>query len=154
MASSRTSKSSFWQFMIKPAKLKFFVLETYLTPVFNLLVRIYMGLIFWNSGVLKWQNWPQTIWLYTNEHPLPYLPVEVAANLGTYTELLCALMLFIGLGARLGAFIFFIMTLFIMNIYPDIQQHQYWLLLLGYITLYGPGRLSVDYYIRRKYLKS
>ena len=53
-------------------------------------IRVWMANVFWKSGIIKWnQDWDTVVFLFTEEHPVPFLPPEVAAASGMLFELLC-----------------------------------------------------------------
>lgn len=130
------------------------VLETWFLPLFDLFVRLWIASIFWRSGVLKFQSWETTLTLFTYEYPVPFLAPEVAAFLGTVFELSCPVLLTVGFLTRLAVLPLIAMTLVIQFTYQDNVQHYYWLMLLTYLLLKGPGTLSIDYFLHRKFLAS
>lgn len=85
--------------------------------------------------------------------PGPILPPMLAAYLGATTEVVAPLLLFVGIGARLGAFVLLFMTLVIEFSYQHDMDHIYWALLLAVILIQGAGTLSADYLVKKKYLK-
>ena len=119
--------------------------------VIALLARIAMGSTFWLSartkvdGLLTLKD--STFFLFENEYALPVLPVNVAAYLATYSEHLFALMLFVGLGSRLGAAGMLGITAVIqLLVYPGAwPTHLGWAVLLLVIIAQGPGKLSLDH---------
>ncbi|ESS15688.1 DoxX [Betaproteobacteria bacterium MOLA814] len=119
--------------------------------VIALLARIAMGSTFWLSartkvdGLLTLKD--STFFLFENEYALPALPVNVAAYLATYSEHLFALMLFVGLGSRLGAAGMLGITAVIqLLVYPSAwPTHLGWAVLLLVIIAHGPGKLSLDH---------
>ena len=119
--------------------------------VIALLARIAMGSTFWLSartkvdGLLTLKD--STFFLFENEYALPVLPVNVAAYLATYSEHLFALMLFVGLGSRLGAAGMLGITAVIqLLVYPNAwPTHLGWAVLLLVIIAQGPGKLSLDH---------
>lgn len=122
-----------------------------LSPLMMLILRLWIGGIFWRSGILKLSHWDTTLTLFMYEHPVPLLPVPVAAFLGTAFELACPVLLALGLASRLAALPLILMTLVINYTYVEATEHYYWLLLLGTILCQGPGALSMDALIRRRY---
>ncbi|MGE0754761.1 MAG: DoxX family protein [Alphaproteobacteria bacterium] len=122
-----------------------------LQPLFLLGIRLWMANVFWVSGVQKFNNWDATILLFTDEHPVPFLPPEAAAVFGTTFELLCPVLLVLGLGARFATLPLLVMTAVIQFTYLDHITHYYWMLLLGMILFFGAGKLSADHLIARKY---
>jgi len=85
---------------------------------------------------------------------VPLLSPTLAAYLGTAAELILPVMLALGLGGRLAAAALFVFNIVAVISYPDlnevgVMQHQYWGVLLLMLLLYGPGKLSIDWIIRR-----
>ena len=119
--------------------------------VIALLARIAMGSTFWLSARTKVEGLltlkDSTFFLFENEYALPVLPVNVAAYLATYSEHLFALMLFVGLGSRLGAAGMLGITAVIqLLVYPGAwPTHLGWAVLLLVIIAQGPGKLSLDH---------
>jgi putative oxidoreductase len=133
------------------------VLENWLAPVVDLAVRMVVGAAFFQSGLTKIQSWDTTLALFENEYSVPVLPPEVAAYAGTFTELFFPVLLVLGLGGRFAAGVLFVFNIIAVISYADlseagIMQHQYWGLLLLVTLLHGPGRLSIDHFIRRRFL--
>lgn len=120
----------------------------FLSPVSVLLMRIWMAKIFWLSGLSKLSDWEGTVALFRDEYKTPLLSPELAATLGTATELIAPVLLVLGLGARIGAASMLFMTAVIEYTYMHFDIHVVWAQMLLLIVLQGPGRLSVDHYIR------
>jgi putative oxidoreductase len=131
--------------------LKFLYMMGVLSPVMMLVLRVWIGHVFWVSGVLKASDWDTTITLFTYEHPVPFLPVSLAAFMGTAFELLCPILLVFGLATRLSTLPLIVMTLVIHYTYLETTEHYYWLMILGVILCKGPDALSVDAWIRKRY---
>lgn len=132
-------------------------LEDYLAPVLDLGIRLLVASVFFKSGLVKIQSWSSTLALFENEYDVPFLPPELAAYLGTGAELALPVLLVLGLGGRLAAAGLFALNVVAVLSFPDLSEvglrdHQYWGLLLLVTLLHGPGRLSVDHFIRRKFL--
>jgi putative oxidoreductase len=131
--------------------------ERRLAPVLDLAIRLWVGAAFFQSGLVKIQSWDTTLALFENEYSVPLLPPALAAYLGTATELLVPVLLVVGLGGRLAAGVLFVFNIVAVISYGDLSeaglmQHQYWGLLLLVTLLHGPGRLSIDHLIRRRFL--
>jgi putative oxidoreductase len=120
--------------------------------VFSLLFRVSVGAVFFKSGLVKIQSWESTLGLFRDEYALPLLPTNVAAYLGTTAELVCPVLIVLGLFARLGATALFCMTMVIQFlVYPENwAEHLMWASLLGFIISRGPGALSLDAVIARR----
>jgi len=127
------------------------------TPVLDLAIRIWVGCVFFQSGMVKITSWSSTLALFENEYSVPLLPPTLAAYLGTGAELVLPVFLILGLGGRLAALALFGINIIAVLSYPDLgevglKDHQYWGLMLLVTLLHGPGKLSVDHFIRRKFL--
>ncbi|MCW5750953.1 MAG: DoxX family protein [Alphaproteobacteria bacterium] len=114
--------------------------------------RIAVGSVFLKSGLTKidietWQIAPTTFDLFREEYRVPVLSPELAAYLGTFTELTMPFLLFFGLGARAGAGVLLGMTFVIqVFVYPESwSDHLLWATILLSIISRGPGLLSADH---------
>lgn len=129
----------------------------YVSPVVDLGIRLWVANVFWKSGLTKIQTFDSTIMLFQYEYQVPLLSPEVAAYLGTFTELFFPILLVLGLGGRFAAAVLFVFNFIAVISYPSlnpagIEQHQIWGLMLLVTLLYGPGKISIDHYIRRKWM--
>jgi putative oxidoreductase len=120
----------------------------------QLLFRSGMGLVFWRSAQSKLASWDTTILLFQEEYKVPLLPPEIAAYLATTVELTTPVLLVLGLATRLGAAAMLAMALVIqLLVYPqNYPDHLLWAGPLLYLILRGPGVLSLDHLIRRRFL--
>jgi len=111
------------------------------------------ALVFWRSGQQKLASWDTTVLLFKEEYRVPLLPPEIAAYLAAGVEHVAPVMLVLGLGARLGAAAMLGMTIVIQTfVYPgSYPDHILWAGPLLYILLRGPGVLSIDHAIRKRY---
>ena len=128
----------------------------WLQPAFVLAVRLYVASVFFKSGLTKIASWDTTIALFENEYAVPLLPPEIAAYLGTATELVIPVLLVLGLFTRPAALVLFVFNIIAVISYPDLSEgglkdHVYWGLLLLVTLFHGPGKLSIDHLIRRKF---
>ncbi|MEK9968118.1 MAG: DoxX family membrane protein, partial [Ferrovibrio sp.] len=113
-----------------------------------LFIRLWMAEIFWNSGLTKIASWDTTVLLFAEEYKVPLLPPELAAVLGTATELSMPVLLALGLCTRVAALPLMAMTLVIQFTYLDKAEHWLWLLSLAVLATRGGGFLSLDAAIR------
>ncbi|MBI1273776.1 MAG: DoxX family membrane protein [Alphaproteobacteria bacterium] len=127
------------------------VLE-WLANIVLLAVRLWMARVFFLSGLTKLESWDNTLFLFTHEYAVPFLPPAIAAAAGTLFELACPVLLTLGLGTRLAALPLLAMTAVIQFTYISHTDHLYWALLLAALLCIGPGRVSIDHLIRRKYM--
>jgi putative oxidoreductase len=120
----------------------------------QLLFRAGMGLVFWRSAQSKLVSWDTTITLFQEEYKVPLLPPEIAAYLATTVELTTPILLVLGLATRLGAAAMLGMALVIqLLVYPEnYPDHLLWSGPLLYLILRGPGVLSLDHLIRKRFM--
>lgn len=130
--------------------------EKFGQPLVLLAARLYVANIFLKSGMLKFQNyldgnWENTVFLFEEEHPVPYLSPDIAAVLGTGGELLLPILLIFGAGTRFAALGLLFMTAIIEFTYRHFEIHEFWALLLAVSLVFGAGKISIDYFIKRKF---
>lgn len=128
-----------------------------LTPFVDLGVRLWVANVFWRSGLASVRDWETTLDLFKYEYSVPLLSPHVAAVLGTGVELIFPVLLAIGLAGRLSAGVLFVFNIIAAISYPALNEgglkdHTYWGILLLVTLLHGPGRISMDYLIRRKWM--
>lgn len=125
----------------------------YFAPVGDLIVRIWVGKVFFMSGLAKIQSWETTVELFKYQYTVPLLPSYWAAVIGTGIELILPVLLVLGLGRRMPAFILFIFNIVAVFSYDflhtaegavGLNQHLYWGMLLMLMMLHGNGKLALD----------
>lgn len=128
-----------------------------LTPLLDLGIRLYVANVFFKSGLTKFQSWDSTLALFEHEYQVPLLSPELAAWLGTATELTFPVLLAFGLAGRFSALALFAFNVVAVISYPDLNEagmkdHFYWGILLAVTVLHGPGKLALDHWLRRRWL--
>jgi putative oxidoreductase len=114
-------------------------------PIANLVARIYLGMDFFGSGLLKLEDFEETIELFEDDWALPFMPAEPAAYLATAGELILPILLFLGLFTRLGALGIFVMAVVIeVWVFPGTVQHYYWMIIAAMLVGQGGHKLSLD----------
>ena len=127
------------------------------TVAFDLAMRVGIAMVFWQSartkveGVLTLKQ--STFFLFQYEYALPIVPHEIAAYMATYAEHFFPILIVVGFAARFGAAALLMMTLVIqIFVYPGAwATHMLWASLLLYIVARGPGVLSIDHFIKRRF---
>lgn len=116
-----------------------------------LAMRVAMGFVFFNAGLLKLRSFDFAVQLFANEYRLPLLPPELAARLAMTVELGAPLFLFAGLATRLATLPLLGMTLVIVTlVYPaSWVESLLWASVLVMILTRGPGVISLDHLIER-----
>jgi putative oxidoreductase len=133
-----------------------------------LLGRFSVAATFWTSGQTKIEGfkadviggefewgWPRlaegAVDLFADEYALPLIDPHAAALLTAAAEHLLPAMLLLGLATRVSAGGLLVMTLVIqVFVYPQAYAvHGLWATILLLILLRGPGRFSLDHWLRR-----
>ncbi|MDP1925208.1 MAG: DoxX family protein [Thiobacillus sp.] len=128
-------------------------------------LRLLLAWEFWESGVEKFNgdNWFADIY---SAFPFPFnfVPVDISWFMSTWFELIGAIALVIGLGTR-----FFSLSLIILTIVAWASVHAgngynvcdngyklplMYLVMFVPLLLSGPGKLSLDHWIARSFLKA
>ena len=131
-----------------------------LQPLLLLAARIYVSLIFFRAGVLKIADWSSTLVLFRETYKVPVLPPELAAYIGTFGELAFPVLIVLGLAGRLGAAGLFVVNVMAVASYLDlfgfecpagINSHYYWGSILLALVVFGPGKISLDEFILRRF---
>ena len=141
---------SFYQFFNKTIE--------FISPAFDLGIRLYLFNIFFTSGLTKIQSWETTKMLFAYEYNIPFLPPELAAWMGTAAELTLPVLLVIGILSRPTALALFAFNALAAHSYPDISpagvvDHIMWGVMSAAIFFHGAGKLSLDSFVERKVLE-
>ena len=125
-----------------------------LEPVALLVARLYVGWAFFSSGLTKLRDWDSTLMLFEYEYQVPVLPFELAAYLGTASEIILPVLLMTGIASRFSA-----LGLFFVNIVAVISleeiaaaayaEHVLWGVLLLQVVIFSGGRLALDRLVQR-----
>ena len=126
-----------------------FALEKYAAPILLLVIRLWIANIFFKSGLTKIANIDSTISLFEYEYALPIISPAIAAYLSIAFELGCSALLAFGLATRLVALPLIGMTLVIQLLVVQNPEHFYWLLLLCTALVFGGGKISADYFLKK-----
>jgi len=113
--------------------------------------RVAVATVFWNSAQTKFANWDATVELFEDEYKLPLLSPDAAAHLTAGIEVSTSVLLVLGLLSRPVALLLLGMTAYIeVFIYPQAwPTHIQWAAMLLFVLFRGPGKISIDYGIRR-----
>jgi putative oxidoreductase len=118
--------------------------------------RVFPAAVFWQSGQTKVTGFslkPSAIVLFEDEYRLPLIDPGVAATAAALAEHLLPVLLVIGLASRLSAAALLLMTAVIeVFVYPDAWPiHGVWATCFLLVIARGPGLLSLDHLIARRY---
>lgn len=127
--------------------------------VLSLVFRLYLAKVFFMAGWTKIASWETTLMLFEYEYSVPALAPALAAYLATFAELFFPLLLVLGLAGRFSAVALFILNFVAAISYPDISpaginDHYFWGAMLLVITMFGPGKVSLDYWIQQRFFST
>lgn len=132
------------------------IAENYLAPLLLLGLRLFIAQIFFKSGLIKISNLETTTLLFEYEYAIPYLNPSFAAYSATFFELICPILLILGLASRIATLPLIVMTLVIQfivyagseNAAQYFTYHLNWFLALAAIFCFGAGPISLDKFIK------
>lgn len=119
-------------------------------------LRFAVATVFWRSAMAHLANWQTTLYLFHNDYRLPFLPPDPAAYMAVSIEVSTPILLVLGLLTRPAALMLLGMTTVIeVFVYPQAwPTHIQWAAMLLVLIARGPGKLSVDWLVRRWFLKN
>jgi len=119
----------------------------------QLAMRIAVGAVFFNSGLLKINSWEFAIKLFEDEYKVPFIDPVWAARLAAFNELTFPVLLVLGLATRLATLPLLGMILVIQTlVYPQAWvDHLLWGSILLFLLSRGPGAISLDALIERRF---
>jgi putative oxidoreductase len=127
----------------------------------QLVMRVALAVPFWRSGILKWNGFLKlsdtAVTLFTDEFmlhlpggPFHYPAPAVMAFLSGCGEITFPVLLVLGLATRFAGLGLLVMTLIVELTVPDgWPVHITWAAMALGIMAWGPGRLSVDYWLQK-----
>ncbi|HGE6134005.1 TPA: DoxX family protein [Vibrio cholerae] len=138
--------------------------------IIALLARFSIAAIFWKSGQTKIEGltidivagefklgWPSysdsLLDLFRYEYQLPLIPPEIAAPAAAFAEHFFPLLILIGFATRFSALALLGMTTVIqIFVYPDAYAtHGVWAAVLLFLAARGPGLVSIDHFLSRRF---
>ncbi|MGQ8365119.1 DoxX family protein [Glaciecola sp. 1036] len=122
-----------------------------LQSVLAIIGRFYVAWVFFASGLTKIDDWETTLFLFEYEYHVPVLPFVLSAYLATIAELFLPVLLALGFVSRISALGLGIVNIVAVISLEDIAAaalygHIIWGLILLHITVWGAGKLSLDYF--------
>ncbi|MGO8856649.1 MAG: DoxX family protein [Steroidobacteraceae bacterium] len=130
-----------------------------LQPLFALGTRLYVSWQFLQSGFIKITTWENTLYLFQTEYHTPWLSPYAAAIAFTSGELFFSALVGVGFITRWSTVGLFVVNLMAVISYSQVLlaegseaalgQHVLWGSLLLFLIVYGPGKLSMDYFLNR-----
>lgn len=142
---------------MKQMYLKYLEIVKKLEDVPLLLIRLVLAYGFWGPAMMKWGNMSGIAdWFASMGYPFPTLNAYLAGT----TELVGAILLFLGLGTRLISLpLMFTMVVAITTVHlgngfeagnNGFEIPLYYLIMLFTLTVFGSGKFSLDAVVARK----
>jgi putative oxidoreductase len=117
-------------------------------------MRIGVGLIFFNAGIIKYKSFEFTVKLFEDIYKVPILDPAVAARITMVNEITLPVLLFLGLATRLATLPLLGQLVVMEYALPKAwSDNLFWATVLLFILTRGPGKLSVDHLIERYFAK-
>jgi putative oxidoreductase len=132
----------------------------------QLVMRVALAVPFWRSGILKWNGFltlsDTAVTLFTDEFmlhlpggPFHYPAPAVMAFLSGCGEITFPVLLVLGLATRFAGLGLLVMTLIVELTVPDgWPVHITWAAMALGIMAWGPGRLSIDFWLQKAMVPS
>lgn len=122
-----------------------------------LLIRLVLAYGFYGPAMMKWSGINNVAsWFESMHYPLP----KISAYLAATTELAGVFLLLFGLGTRLISLpLMFVMLIAIFTVHlrggfeaanNGFEIPLYYLLMLFILVIYGPGKISIDNFLKKK----
>ena len=127
----------------------------------QLVMRVALAVPFWRSGIQKWNGFLKltdtAVTLFTDEFmlhlpggPYHYPAPAVMAFLSGCGEIMFPVLLLLGVATRFSALGLLLMTCIVEVTVPDgWPVHITWAAMALGIMAWGPGRLSIDYWLHK-----
>ena len=119
-----------------------------LAPSMDFIRRLTLAQVFFVSGFLKLSDWDNALYLSAHEYPVSWINPVTAATIGVAIEVLCPILLALGLMTRLAALPLLILTAIAQTVYQPVNAQVFWIVILGYWVVMGANKDSLDHLLR------
>jgi putative oxidoreductase len=132
----------------------------HLKDVGDLIARLWIAQIFFQSGISKITDWDTTLVLFKDVYSVPFMNPVISAYMGTAAELIFPILLVLGFGGRFFIFCFFMYNVICAASFSflwtpagsnGLDDHIMWGILLMMLMLHGMGRISLDHFMHKRY---
>ncbi len=113
-------------------------------PISDLVIRLFIGMWFLRSGLVKAADWDTALYLAANEYPVDWMSPANAALLGVSIELIGPILLIAGFFTRPAAVAMAALTLVSQAVYIPTTSNVLVIAMLAWYALAGPAALSID----------
>ncbi|GAA0480446.1 FAD-dependent oxidoreductase [Parasphingorhabdus litoris] len=115
-----------------------------ISPVFDLLVRLFVAQAIFRSGVVKLSDWDTALSLARFEYPVSWMAPETAAVIGVTIEIVAPILLLIGLLTREAALAILILLVVSQVEYVPTDLNLWLIAISGWFVLRGAKGFSFD----------
>lgn len=128
-------------------------LDRFPLPIVQLAMRIAVGAVFFNAGLLKYRSPELTVLLFRDEYKVPFFDPALMARMATFNELTFSTLLIVGLATRVATLPLLGMIVVIQTfVYPEAwTEHLLWASILVFLLTRGAGALSLDELLARRF---
>jgi putative oxidoreductase len=117
-------------------------------------MRVGVGLIFFNAGMIKFKSFEFTVKLFEDIYKVPLLDPAVAARITMVNEITFPILLFFGFATRFATLPLLGQLIAMEYALPKAwSDNLFWATVLLFLLTRGPGKLSIDYLIERYFRK-
>ncbi len=117
-------------------------------------MRVGVGLIFFNAGLIKFKSFEFTVKLFEDIYKVPLLDPAVAARITMVNEITFPILLLLGFATRLATLPLLGQLIVMEYALPKAwSDNVFWAAVLLFILTRGPGKLSIDHLIERYFVK-
>lgn len=130
-----------------------------LAPLVDLIARMYVARVFWLAGWSKITDWSSTLYLFSEEYHVPFLPPALAAVVGTAGELGFSVLLLAGILTQVSAFgLFFVNFVAVISYYSSLadspaalHDHMEWGIILALLMVSRSHPWSIERLLRERF---
>jgi putative oxidoreductase len=131
-------------------------LDGFPISIVQLAMRIAVGAVFFNAGLLKYRSPELTLLLFRDEYQVPFFDPVLMARMATFNEITFSTLLMLGLATRVATLPFLGMIAVIQAfVYPQAwTEHLLWASILVFLLTRGAGALSLDHLAAGRFRRS
>ena len=118
-------------------------------PYVELLIRLWIAKLFFFFGVQELMHWTTALQSAVEQNPFPPLAPTVSAYLSTGADLICAILLALGLMTRYASLPLLILAAITQFRFEPFDTQLFWIALFGWYVIHGAGPISLDHLLRR-----
>ena len=118
-------------------------------PYAELIIRLWIAKLFFSFGVQQLMHWTAVLQISAEENPFPSLAPALSAYLGTGANLICAVLMALGLMTRYASLPLLLLAAITQVRFEPFDTQLFWIALFGWYLVHGAGPISLDNLLRR-----